>query len=165
MRRPKPKTRRAAAAPPPPDVIRFVCTCGAQLKIPAWRVDGHGVCPRCRRRLHLTGKQDPSGRTVVHPLVLGDAEKSGQTFLIDDQFRIEDHFKEIPEAVDKIPFACPCGRKLVARPHLLDKRGKCPECGARLLLVGKTNPRTQRLEIHPLVLDEAGTGDTMTIEG
>jgi len=166
MRRGKPKGARPAAPPATPDVFRFTCSCGAALKIPAWRVDGHGVCPRCRRRLLLTGKHDPSGRTRVHPLVLGETDKSGQTFLIEDPFKIEDHFKEIEAPQEKIPFSCPCGRKLVARPSLLDKRGKCPECGARLLLVGKTNPRTRRLEIHPLVLDDAtGTGDTMVIEG
>jgi DNA-directed RNA polymerase subunit RPC12/RpoP len=139
--------------------VRFSCPCGAQLKIPAWQVDGHGICPRCRRRLLLTGKADARGQVQIHPLVLGEHEKSGRTFMI------EDHFREMPEAQDKIAFHCPCGRKLFARPAMLDRRGKCPECNARLLLVGKTNARTQKLEIHPLVLDEAGTGDTMVIEG
>jgi DNA-directed RNA polymerase subunit RPC12/RpoP len=97
-------------------------------------------------------------------MVMEDADPhSGGTFMM-DEFRIEDHFKEIVEPPAKISFGCPCGRRLAAAPRMVDKRGKCPHCGARLLLVGKTHPRTGKLEIHPLVLDDAGTGDTMMIE-
>ena len=166
-----PRSRRtpakpAAPAPPQDDYIRFTCPCGAALKIPAWRVDGHGLCPRCKRRLLLTGKAETPAKSYVHPLLLGgDETKSGQTIMIEDQFRIEDHFKEIPEPQDKIGFHCPCGFKLHARPAMVDKRGKCPQCGARLLLVGKKNPRNQLLEIHPLVVDEAPSGDTQLFEG
>ncbi len=157
MRKPaRPRTPPPAA---PEEFVRFACPCGAPLKIPAWQVDGHGICPRCRRRLQLTGKADRSGTVRIHPLALGDQDKSGRTFLI------EDHFREVAEAPDKIGFHCPCGRKLFARPNLVDRRGKCPECGARLLLVGKTHPRTGKVEIHPLVVDEAGSGDTVLIEG
>jgi DNA-directed RNA polymerase subunit RPC12/RpoP len=166
MKKPPQRPTKPASPAPPQDVVRFACACGAALRIPAWRVDGRGVCPKCRRRILLAGKAGPSGATVVHPLVLGQEDPSGRTFLIDDAYRIEDHFREIPEAQDKIAFFCPCGFKLHARPAQIDKRGKCPECGARLLLVGKTNPRTRKLEIHPLVIDDAtGTGDTQTFEG
>lgn len=158
MKNPRSKPSRPASPAPAEEIVRFTCPCGAPLRVPASSVDGHGACPRCRRRLLLTGKVDASGRLQIHPLVLGEGEKSGHTFLI------EDHFRELPDVPDKIGFQCPCGRKLFARPQMLDKRGKCPGCGARLLLVGKTHPRTQRLEIHPLVLDEAGTGDTVMIE-
>ena len=40
----------------------------------------------------------------------------------------------------------------------------CPHCGARLLLVGKTHPRTGTLEIHPLALEVASSGDTMLLD-
>lgn len=170
--RPKRPAPKPAAPPPPPpqaadpDYLRFTCPCGAALKIPAWRVDGHGVCPRCKRRLLLTGRSDTTGKSTVNPLLLGgEEEKSGQTFMIEDQFRIEDHFREIPDPQEKIAFHCPCGFKLHARPAMVDKRGKCPQCSARLLLVGKKNPRTQLLEIHPLVVDEAPSGDTQVFEG
>jgi DNA-directed RNA polymerase subunit RPC12/RpoP len=128
--------------------------------VPAWRVDSHGLCPKCKRRLLLVGKTDRSGQIAIQPMVLdNDAKASGQTFLI------EDHFKELPDLPDKIGFHCPCGFKLFARPGMLDKRGKCPHCGARLLLVGKQNPRTHQLEIHPLVVEEAPSGDTQMFEG
>jgi hypothetical protein len=78
-------------------------------------------------------------------------------------YRIEDHFQEIAEVPDKLPFKCPCGKRLVARPTNVDKRGKCPWCQARLLLVGKVNPRTRKLEIHPLVVESPRSGDTMVI--
>jgi hypothetical protein len=163
--RPKPKAPKPAAPPPPDDdYIRFACPCGAALKIPAWRVDGHGLCPKCKRRLLLTGKAGTQGKSFVNPLLL-EGDKTGQTFMIEDQFRIEDHFKEIPETQEKIAFHCPCGFKLHARPSMVDKRGKCPQCGSRLLLVGKKNARTQLLEIHPLVVDEASSGDTQLFEG
>jgi hypothetical protein len=166
MRKPtRPRAKPAKAPPPPPpdEYVRFACPCGAALKIPAWRMDGHGLCPRCKRRLLLAGKADSKGNSVVKPLLL-EGDRNGQTFMIEDQFRIEDHFKEIPEPQDKIAFHCPCGFKLHARPILVDKRGKCPTCGSRLLLVGKKNPRTQKLEIHPLVVDEAPSGDTQLFE-
>lgn len=165
MRKPlkhRPKLTKPAAPPPAPpsdDYLRFVCPCGAALKIPAWRVDQHGLCPKCKRRLLLTAQ----GSSSVKPIPL-DGDRNGSTFMIEDQYRIEDHFKEIPQAQDKIGFHCPCGFKLHARPSLVDKRGKCPECGARLLLVGKRNARTQLLEIHPLVVDEASSGDTQLVE-
>src|SRR5436190_19970075 len=100
--RPKPKPKSKAATVPrdsDDDRIRFTCPCGAALKIPAWRLDGHGVCPRCKRRLLLAGKSDEKGQGFVRPLLL-EGEKNGQTFVIEDQFRIEDHSKEIPEPVD-----------------------------------------------------------------
>src|SRR5205814_5404245 len=78
-------------------------------------------------------------------------------------YRIEDHFQEMPEVPAKLAFKCPCGRRLVARPNNVDKRGKCPWCQARLLLVGKVNPRTKKLEIHPLVVESPRSGDTMVI--
>jgi DNA-directed RNA polymerase subunit RPC12/RpoP len=146
--------------PPVPELLRFKCPCGAALKIPASQVDGHGRCSRCRRRLLLSGKTGTGGKLVIHPLVLDDSKRSsGRTFLI------EDHFKEVPAPQDKVGFRCPCGRQLFARPDMVDKRGKCPECGARLLLVGKTHPRTRKLEFHPLILEEASSGDTMMIDG
>lgn len=166
MRKPvKPKARAAKpAAPPPDEYIRFTCPCGAALKIPEWRLDGHGVCPRCKRRLLLSGKETPKGGSQVRPLVL-EGDRNGQTFVIEPQYRIEDHFKEIPDAQDKIAFHCPCGFKLHARLAMVDKRGKCARCGARLLLVGKKNARSGLLEIHPLVVDEAPSGDTTLFEG
>jgi predicted nucleic-acid-binding Zn-ribbon protein len=173
MRRPsRPRLRPKAKAQPPPEqpadeYIRFTCSCGAALKIPAWRVDGHGKCPKCKRRLLLSGKIDAKGKGFILPLVLESADRSGQTFMIEPQYRIEDHFKEIEEPQDKIPFTCICSFRMNARPNMVDKRGKCPKCGARLLLVGKKNPRTHRLEIHPLVLeeDEKRSGDTQIVEG
>ena len=52
---------RAAAPPPPPaggEKVRFVCPCGAGLRVPVTRVNGHGRCPVCVQRLLLTGKKD-----------------------------------------------------------------------------------------------------------
>ena len=167
-RAPNPAPSAAPPAPPPPqdDYLRFACPCGAALKIPAWRVDGHGLCPRCKRRLLLTGVSGGPGKSAVNPLLLAqEDDKSGQPFMIEDQFRIEDHFREITDPQEKIAFHCPCGFKLHARPTMVDKRGKCPQCSARLLLVGKKNPRSQLLEIHPLVVDEAPSGDTQLFEG
>ena len=166
MRKPaksKPKAARPSTPPPADEYVRFVCPCGAALKIPAWRLDGHGVCPRCKRRLLLSGKESARGGTQVSPLVL-EGDRNGQTFMIEPQYRIEDHFKEIPDAQDKIAFHCPCGFKLHARLSVVDKRGKCPQCGARLLLVGKKNPRSGLMEIHPLVVDEEPSGDTRVVD-
>lgn len=166
MRKPvKSKLRAAKPAPAPPadEYIRFACPCGAALKIPEWRLDGHGVCPKCKRRLLLSGKETRKGGAQVSPLVL-EGDRSGQTFMIEPQYRIEDHFKEIPDAQDKIAFHCPCGFKLHARLSMVDKRGKCPDCGARLLLVGKKNARSGMMEIHPLVVDEAPSGDTRLVD-
>jgi len=194
-----------AVAPPPPaagEKVRFVCPCGAGLRVPVSRVNGHGRCPVCVQRLLLTGTKDRQGRWHLEAVYLGDSDSSGSTFIIEGpppptvkraivvkpatkvpittsvtttgtkvmtktasgkSYRIEDHFQEIAEVPEKLPFKCPCGRRLVARPSNVDKRGKCPWCQARLLLVGKVNPKTRKLEIHPLVVESPRSGDTMVI--
>ena len=158
----RPPTRAKAQ----PAIVRFSCPCGAALRVPADRVGGRGICPKCRRRLQL-GKPRA---TRVRPRELGeDVDHSGQTFLLEEPFRIEDHFKEIaappPRTSNvRVPFLCPCGRKLATSASNVDKRARCPHCGARLLLVGKTNPRTRKLEIHPLALEVPSSGDTMLLD-
>ncbi len=162
MRKSHRRAPRPSAPPPPPadPVLRFKCPCGASLKIAPSQVDGRGVCSRCRRRILLEGKTGPDGRIAVHPLLLDDSERSsGRTFLI------EDHFRELSPPPRKIGFRCPCGRALFAKPEMVDRRGKCPGCGARLLLVGKLRPRSRAVEIHPLVVEEPRSGDTMMIDG
>lgn len=154
MKRARPRLSR----PAPEITVTCRCPCGAPLVIPVRLVDRHGLCPRCRRRLLFTGKTDVHGRLSIQPLALAEGTPSGKTFLI------EDHFQEVAPLPEKIPFQCPCGMKLVARPGMVDRRGKCPQCGARLLLVGKLNPRTRRTEIHPLVQDDPRTGDTFMFE-
>jgi hypothetical protein len=198
----KKSIRTKAVAPPPPaasEKVRFVCPCGAGLRVPVTRVNGHGRCPVCVQRLLLTGKKDRQGRWHLEAIYLGDTDSSGSTFIIEGpppptvrkaivvkpptrampakpvakpapkapvgkSYRIEDHFQEIAEIPDKLPFKCPCGRRLVSRPAMVDKRGKCPWCQARLLLVGKVNPRTRKLEIHPLVVEAPRSGDTMVLQ-
>lgn len=162
MKRPAPKARSAA---PADDFLRFTCPCGAALRIPASRVGGHGVCPKCKRRLLLGGRV-VKGDTRVRPQELGQEDRSGKTFLIEEPFRIEDHFKEMaPAPAVRLPFFCPCGRKLATAASNVDKRARCPHCGARLLLVGKTHPRSGKVEIHPLALEVPSSGDTMVLDG
>jgi DNA-directed RNA polymerase subunit RPC12/RpoP len=164
VKRPAPRSRPAAT--PSPDVIRFSCPCGAALKIPAERAGGHGVCPKCRRRLQLGRPKS----TRFRPRELGaEEDHSGKTFLLEEPFRIEDHFKEIappppppPRSAARLPFRCPCGRKLATSAANIDKKARCPHCGARLLLVGKTF--RGKLEIHPLALEVPSSGDTMILD-
>lgn len=195
------RTRAVAAPPPPPagEKVRFTCPCGAGLRVPVSRVNGHGRCPVCVQRLLLTGTKDRQGRWHLEAIYLGNSDSSGQTFIIEGpppptarkpivvkpatkrmtapatrtatkvpaatgNYRIEDHFQEMAEVPEKLPFKCPCGRRLVSRPTMVDKRGKCPYCQARLLLVGKVNPRTRKLEIHPLVVESPRSGDTIVID-
>jgi hypothetical protein len=199
------RTKAVAAAPASSagEKVRFTCPCGAGLRVPVSRVNGHGRCPVCVQRLLLTGAKDRQGRWHLEASYLGDSDASGQTFIIEGppppsvrkaivvkpatskmsiktsvtttgtkvvtktasgkSYRIEDHFQEIADVPEKMAFKCPCGRRLVARPSNVDKRGKCPWCQARLLLVGKVNPRTKKLEIHPLVVESPPSGDTMVI--
>lgn len=191
---------RPVAPPPPPagEKVRFTCPCGAALRVPVARVNGHGRCPVCVQRLLLTGTKDRQGRWHLEAVYLGNTDSSGSTFIIEGpppptvkkpivvkapptktppktvktaamkppatgSYRIEDHFQEMAEVPEKLPFKCPCGRRLVSRPAMVDKRGKCPYCQARLLLVGKVNPRTRKLEIHPLVVESPRSGDTMVL--
>lgn len=180
--------------------VRFVCPCGAALRVPVSRINSRGRCPMCTERILLSGSKDKQGRWTLEAIYLGNVASSGQTFIIErpaakvpskpatkagtpakgpatrtpsgkmpsaapkKAYRIEDHFKEVAPVQEKISFKCPCGRKLVARPSMADKRGKCPWCNARLLLAGKVNPRTRLLEIHPLILEAQRSGDTMMIE-
>jgi hypothetical protein len=195
--------RTRPVAPPPAatgEKVRFTCPCGAGLRVPVSRVNGHGRCPVCVQRLLLTGTKDRQGRWHLEAIYLGSSDSSGQTFIIEGpppptvkkpivvksstksmkampakaptrvvkpgttgNYRIEDHFQEMAEIPEKLPFKCPCGRRLVSRPAMVDKRGKCPHCQARLLLVGKVNPKTRKLEIHPLVVESPRSGDTMVL--
>jgi len=197
------KTKAVAPPPAAAERVRFTCPCGAGLKVPVSRVNGHGRCPVCVQRLLLTGSKDRQGRWHLEAVYLGDSDASGSTFIIEGpppatvrkaivvkpattkvpvktsvtttgtkittktssgkSYRIEDHFQEIAEVPEKLPFKCPCGRRLVARPSNVDKRGKCPWCQARLLLVGKVNPKTRKLEIHPLMVESPKSGDTMVL--
>jgi DNA-directed RNA polymerase subunit RPC12/RpoP len=197
------RTRPAVAQPARvEEKVRFVCPCGAALKVPVSRINSRGRCPMCTERILLSGSKDKQGRWNLEAIYLGNVASSGQTFIIEaptvravakaagkaptkvpapkpasgrmpakaapppakKTYRIEDHFQEIAPSQAKISFKCPCGRKLVAKPAMADKRGKCPWCQARLLLVGKVNPRTRLLEIHPIVLEAQRSGDTMMIE-
>lgn len=166
MRRP---LRRSSPPPPPPpkapDVVRFSCPCGAALKIPADRVGGHGICPKCKRRLQLGNPKKAGDTRRFRPKELGEKDDhSGKTFILEEPFRIEDHFKEMaPPPVVRLPFRCPCGRKLATSSANVDKKARCPHCGARLLLVGKTS-RAGKLEIHPLALEVPSSGDTMILD-
>jgi hypothetical protein len=196
------KAASPASASSAVEKVRFTCPCGAGLRVPVSRVNGHGRCPVCVQRLLLTGTKDRQGRWHLEASYLGDSDSSGQTFIIEGppppsvrkaivvkpatkvpiktsvttsatkvttktasgkQYRIEDHFQEIADIPEKMAFKCPCGRRLVARPSNVDKRGKCPWCQARLLLVGKVNPKTKKLEIHPLVVEGPPSGDTMVV--
>lgn len=191
------RTRAVAPAPAAVEKVRFTCPCGAALRVPVARVNGHGRCPVCVQRLLLTGTKDRQGRWHLEAIYLGNADSSGSTFIIEGpppptvkkpivvkpatkapakttkapaakapatgNYRIEDHFQEMAEIPEKLPFKCPCGRRLVSRPSMVDKRGKCPYCQARLLLVGKVNPKTRKLEIHPLVVESPRSGDTMVL--
>jgi hypothetical protein len=191
------RTRAVAPAPAAVEKVRFTCPCGAALRVPVARVNGHGRCPVCVQRLLLTGTKDRQGRWHLEAVYLGNTDSSGSTFIIEGpppptvkkpivvkpatkaptkttkapaakapatgNYRIEDHFQEMAEIPEKLPFKCPCGRRLVSRPSMVDKRGKCPYCQARLLLVGKVNPKTRKLEIHPLVVESPRSGDTMVL--
>lgn len=165
MKRPRPSSPGRPAAPPakagpaPEITVTCRCPCGAPLVIPVKLIDRHGLCPRCRTRLLFTGRADARGRLCVQPLALAEGAPSGKTFVV------EDRLEEMAAVPDKIPFHCPCGMRLLARPGMVDRRGKCSRCGARLLLVGKLNPRTRRMEIHPLVQDDPSTGDTFMFPG
>src|SRR5215470_8920783 len=135
----RPRLKRKAKPGPPPappqdDHIRFFCSCGAPLKIAIAQINGHGKCPRCKHRLLLRGKVDSRGKTFVLPFVLEDDKSSGQTFMIEPIYRIEEHFREIKAPPDKLGFDCICGSRIFASSAMVGKRGKCPKCGARLLL-------------------------------
>ena len=57
------KTKAVApAAPAAGEKVRFTCPCGAGLRVPVSRVNGHGRCPVCVQRLLLTGNKDRQGR-------------------------------------------------------------------------------------------------------
>src|SRR5689334_11168025 len=72
-----------AAASSAGEKVRFICPCGAGLRVPVSRVNGHGRCPVCVQRLLLTGTKDRQGRWHLEAVYLGDTDSSGQTFIIE----------------------------------------------------------------------------------
>src|SRR6185503_10392979 len=78
------KTKAVAPAPSAAgEKVRFTCPCGAGLKVPVSRVNGHGRCPVCVQRLLLTGTKDRQGRWHLEAVYLGDSDASGSTFIIE----------------------------------------------------------------------------------
>jgi len=82
------RTVRTKAVSPSPasstvEKVRFTCPCGAGLRVPVSRVNGHGRCPVCVQRLLLTGTKDRQGRWHLEASYLGDSDSSGQTFIIE----------------------------------------------------------------------------------
>src|SRR5215831_14875771 len=80
------RTVKAKAVAPQPaagERVRFTCPCGAGLRVPVTRVNGHGRCPVCVQRLLLTGSKDRQGRWHLEAVYLGDSDSSGSTFIIE----------------------------------------------------------------------------------
>ena len=77
------RTRPVAPPPAAGEKVRFTCPCGAGLRVPVSRVNGHGRCPVCVQRLLLTGTKDRQGRWHLEAIYLGSSDSSGQTFIIE----------------------------------------------------------------------------------
>src|SRR5438046_6023782 len=74
---------RPVAPPAAGEKVRFTCPCGAGLRVPVSRVNGHGRCPVCVQSLLLTGTKDRQGRWHLEASYLGEGDSSGQTFIIE----------------------------------------------------------------------------------
>lgn len=59
----------------------------------------------------------------------------------------------IPNPPDRVEFACPCGRRLVATRELYDRRSRCAACGTVLLLNLVYKRDLGAFEIDPFRVD------------
>jgi len=91
---------------PVEEFIRFMCSCGKRLKVPAAFVGKIARCPQCQKRLTIPGKR-PAAPEAAPP----QAQKPKEQF---------------------IRFVCPCGKRIKVPTKFAGKSGRCPRCQSQL---------------------------------
>jgi DNA-directed RNA polymerase subunit RPC12/RpoP len=66
----------------------------------------------------------------------------------------------IPDPPRALFFICPCGKKLLARKKMYDRRVRCPYCQVRLLISLVFDDVERKFDIQPVRLDDERTGKT-----
>lgn len=91
----------------PQGFVRVFCSCGKKVKFPAKYAGRKGQCPQC-------------GKAIVIPKAGGStaAESAMQGSTIDGMIR----------------FSCRCGKKIRVPSRYSGKTGKCPQCGAKIMI-------------------------------
>jgi hypothetical protein len=171
----KAEERSRAPAPPPPPAApklhEMACLCGQLLRIREEDDEKRCTCPACRRKFEISFYDDPATKKkTLQPMYLDDGSVSGDTFTAETpsggppekRGALDEAFGPPPPA--SLPFRCPCGRKLIARKEAYDKRVRCPDCGARMLVTLVYDPQKKAHSIQALRVTDAPTGDTWTAE-
>lgn len=91
--------------------IRFTCSCGKRIKVPAKYAGKTGKCPACKRQLTIP-EQSASGSKTTSP----EPVKGPKQF---------------------IRFTCSCGKRLKVPASLAGRTGKCPNCKRRIQIQGR----------------------------
>ena len=154
------ESRPPAPPPPKPAIPMFFqqvrCACSQILRLSSSHEGKRGSCPTCLRKFVITITGDAAQGTLkIAPVYVSSSVKTGQTFLAETSQE-----EDVPE---QLPVTCTCGRTIPAKRSMYDKRVRCPSCGARLLLTLKRDT-ARRYSIHPLILDDAPSGDTVLAE-
>jgi hypothetical protein len=150
---------------PAPEIFEIACLCGQLLRLRGGHAGKRCSCPACFRKFTVTFAED-RGRKVPVPLYLNDSVTTGDTFLADAGS--DPHVPALPEVEepplpDQLPFACPgCRKKMLVRRAVYDKRVRCPDCSARLLLTVVWSPSTRSHVVQPVRLSDPPSGDTST---
>ncbi len=90
-----------------PEFVKVFCPCGKKVKFPAKYAGRTGSCPQC-------------GRAIAIPQASSSAaaESAMQSRAADGMIR----------------FSCKCGKKIKVPNKYSGKAGKCPQCGAKIVI-------------------------------
>ncbi len=171
---PAPAPAPAAAGPA---VWRMRCLCGVFLEVPAASDGRQNSCETCHRAFKVTLTQDVVGGRQGMSLVFlsgpsapgRENESSGTTaYLIaqpDGAPAANPHRLLLePEPPDEAQLRCDCGSLLVVPKALYDQRTKCPDCGARRLVIMIFDLEADGFTLQWFGLDDASSGTTQILK-
>lgn len=136
-----------------PEVVfqQVACPCGQKLRLNTALEGKRCTCPSCGRKFLVTlSGERQAGTLRINPVYVDAAVKIGNTF-------IAERTEEPPE---KLSVLCVCGKRVVATRNMYDRRVRCPQCGVRLLLTLKRDPRSGNYSLHPLEMNDLPSGET-----
>lgn len=167
------RVRGEAPVPPSPPAapVEFACLCGQLLRMAPSSGEKRCACPSCGRKFLLTFAPDKaSGRMLACPIYIDDTAVTGETLIPEAPGSRPSAKGGLDDALFPAPppalaGACPaCSRKMKVVKAFYDKRARCPDCQARMLLTLVYDPVTRTHSIEALRVSDAPTGDTQPPE-
>ncbi len=169
-----PPLPNAPPGPTPASVQDMVCLCGGLLRLSTRLNEKRCSCPSCGRKFIASFTTDRrTGLDVLCPVYLDDGMTTGGTHAAEVQSGTRPRPAATtdglldgvsPDPPPQLPFACPCGIRLVARRNNYDKRVRCGKCGTRMLLTLVYDSERNEFKIETIRLSDAPSGETNLLD-